>query len=148
MSTELVEAMYRLRRLQEDIAEAADIYLRNEFGLPLSWYDRLRALSRKGPSRVNDLAGEIKVTVGGTSKLVKRMATAGYIERRPNPTDGRSSLVDLTPAGKQLLAAADEALERDLSTHLRASLSDDAIETLLTCLSSYEPMIRPAARSR
>jgi DNA-binding MarR family transcriptional regulator len=49
----------------------------------------------------------IVITVGGASKVVDKVEAAGLCRRNPNPTDGRSNLIQLTEPGVGLLAAAD-----------------------------------------
>jgi DNA-binding MarR family transcriptional regulator len=53
---------------------------------------------------VYDIAHELAITTGGTSKLVDRIEASGYCRRLPNPADRRSSLLELTPAGQRLFA--------------------------------------------
>lgn len=142
-----VEALHRLTSLQGDVFDAADACLKKEFDLSLTWYDRLCVLSQVGPSRIHDLAHDIKVTVGGTSKLVDRMADAGFLERRANPADRRSSLIDLTPAGRKMLADAGTALERHLERQFDRALSDEAFAALLSCLNSFRPSTGPFLRA-
>jgi len=70
--------------------------------------------------RVYDIATELGITTGGTSKLVDRIEANGYCRRLPNPADRRSSLVQLTEAGRRLFTEAgtafDDELERRLGT--------------------------------
>jgi DNA-binding MarR family transcriptional regulator len=73
---------------------------------------------------VQDIATELSITVGGTSKIVDRIEAAGQCARRANPDDRRSSIVELTPAGKRLLARATATFEDELRTRLGAALSD------------------------
>src|SRR5690348_17096317 len=58
--------------------------------------DRLQA---EGPLRVSELAVREAMTQPGVTLLVNRLAGAGYAERVPDPTDGRATLVQITPAG-------------------------------------------------
>jgi DNA-binding MarR family transcriptional regulator len=61
--------------------------------------------------------------VGGISKFVDRLESAGYCRRTPNPGDRRSSLVELTPAGRELFAAASEVVDDELERRIGAVLS-------------------------
>lgn len=78
--------------------------------------DRLRA---EGPLRVSDLAVREAMTQPGVTLLVNRLAEAGYAERVPDPTDGRATLVRITPAGEAALrerhAIRAEVLRRRMS---------------------------------
>ncbi len=50
------------------------------------------------------------LTTGGTSNILQRLVAAGLVEREPDPADGRSSWVRLTPLG------VDKAEELSLAT--------------------------------
>jgi DNA-binding MarR family transcriptional regulator len=67
--------------------------------------------------RAGDLARALRVTVGGTSKLVDRIERAGLIARQPDPDDRRASRVALTAAGKRKLAAALKTYEAGGGQH-------------------------------
>jgi len=65
--------------------------------------------------RVGDLARALRVTVGGTSKLVDRIERAGLIAREPDPDDRRASRAALTTAGKRKLTAALKTYEAEVA---------------------------------
>jgi DNA-binding MarR family transcriptional regulator len=44
------------------------------------------------------------VDVSVASRQVSALERAGYVERRPDPLDGRASLISLSPAGADALA--------------------------------------------
>lgn len=113
----LVEAHARLTRTLGAELEAA-------CGLPLSWYDVLIRLGRSPASHLTmtQLAGEVSLTSGGITRLVDRIAEAGYVERQSCPTDRRSVYVALTPAGWQVLRRATVEHLAGLERHLVAPL--------------------------
>jgi DNA-binding MarR family transcriptional regulator len=41
---------------------------------------------------------------------MKRLLDAGLVERRPHPTDGRTTLVEITEQGRRVVAEATAAL--------------------------------------
>jgi MarR family transcriptional regulator, organic hydroperoxide resistance regulator len=119
--------MSDLRRLFSDIIRfeielwnAVDARLKSEFDLPLTHFEPMSVMDRLPGCRVYDIAAELGITTGGTSKLVDRIEASGYCRRLPNPADRRSSLLELTPAGRRLFAEAgaafDDELERRLGT--------------------------------
>ena len=80
-------------------------------GLQPGWFDLLAALRRAGaPYELNptDLMAATMLTSGGVTKRLDRLAEAGLIERRADPSDRRGTLVRLTPAGRQAIDAAIE----------------------------------------
>src|SRR3954452_20953188 len=94
-----------LIRLEIVLWERVDARLRESHELPLAFFESLLFISRapQGSMRVGDLARALRVTVGGTSKLVDRIDRAGLIAREPDPDDRRASRVALTTAGKRKL---------------------------------------------
>ncbi len=62
------------------------------------------------------IADELSTSPQAASQLANRVEAAGYLERRPNPSDRRSKLVRLTPRGRQLVA---EGVELILETESR-----------------------------
>lgn len=76
-----------------------------------------RIAARIGPhgSRVSDLAEQARVTKQSAASLVAQLEEAGYVERVPDPTDGRARLVRLTPRVRQVAEAADAEVERVLA---------------------------------
>ncbi|MFD8214814.1 MarR family winged helix-turn-helix transcriptional regulator [Streptomyces sp. NPDC059697] len=97
--------------------------LRAEHGLTASQFEFLRIIGDRDDCRVNDLAQEVAITVGATSKGVDRLEAAGWVNRRPNPQNRRSSLLALTEAGRRLLDAATPTFENALRTWLADPLT-------------------------
>jgi DNA-binding MarR family transcriptional regulator len=123
-----------LVRFETELWNALDEVLRSDPGLPLAWFEPMRFIHERGSSRVNDIAEEFGITVGGVSKVIDRIEAAGHCRRRPNPSDRRSSLIELTPAGRRLLSKArvsfDEVLEARLASGLSASALTQLARTL------------------
>ena len=97
-------------------------------GLDSGWFDLMAALRRAGPPyelHPTELMATTMLTSGGMTKRIDRLVGAGLVERRPDPGDGRATLVRLTRRGKRI---ADAALE----THIAGD------ERLLGALSQAE----------
>jgi len=64
-------------------------------------YDVLYTLSKyREPLRLCDLNRHVLLSQPALSRLVDRLAERGFVERRPDPVDGRSVLLSLTEAGR------------------------------------------------
>ena len=76
-----------------------------------------RVAARIGPdgSRVTDLAEQARITKQSAAFLVEQLEAAGYVERVPDPTDGRARLVRLTNRTRGVVHAADAEVERVLA---------------------------------
>jgi len=55
-----------------------------------------------GPQRQTDLAAEFDTDSASMTRTVQRLERAGFVRRRPDPVDGRATLVESTPAGMAL----------------------------------------------
>jgi len=79
---------------------------------------------REGPLSQRALARRCQVTDQTMSRTLDRLAREGYVQRVPDPSDGRRSLARLTAAGSATLTQA-EHLARDDASVIGA-LGDDA----------------------
>jgi len=70
----------------------------------------------------------MSITVGGTSKLVVRIEAVGLCRRRANPGDRRSQIIELTPAGRRLMAKATKSFEDELHTRLESVVTGRALD--------------------
>ena len=66
----------------------------------------LATIERHGPLTPSDLAARERVQRPTVTGVLARLEEAGLVTRTPDPTDRRSALVALTPAGAELLAEA------------------------------------------
>ncbi len=69
-------------------------------------YKVLTAISRREPVTQSALAETLVLDKSQLSRSVRELAELGLIERTPDPTDGRSSLLRLTDFGRERLAEA------------------------------------------
>jgi MarR family transcriptional regulator, organic hydroperoxide resistance regulator len=103
-----------LIRFEIELWNAVDARLKTQFGLPMTHFEPMSVIDRVPGCRVYDIARELGITTGGTSKLVDRIEASGYCRRLPNPADRRSSLLELTPEGRRMLAEAGVAFDEEL----------------------------------
>lgn len=77
----------------------------------------------EAPLTLSGLAARLGITSPGALKIVQQMEDAGYLERAPDPADGRAKHLRLTKRGRAALAAARSfhaRFERDLVERLGA----------------------------
>ena len=132
--TDLEQLFDDLIRFEIELWNAVDARLRAEFQLTMGSFDTMRVIGRLGSCRVQDLARELSITVGGVSKVIDRIEASGYCERRSNPDDRRSSIIELTPTGRALLVAASAAFRSELQIRLGDALPGRALEQLSASL--------------
>jgi DNA-binding MarR family transcriptional regulator len=74
----------------------------------------LRRVGKPYRLRPTELATSLQLSSGGMSNVVKRRVDAGYVRRSGDPSDGRSSCVELTAEG---VAIAETAVRRAVAAH-------------------------------
>src|SRR5918911_1006423 len=72
-----------------------------------------------GPLTPSELAERERVQRPTATRLLARLEEPGYVTRTPDPADGRSSLVTLTPAGNALLEETRSRKDAYLARRLR-----------------------------
>ena len=117
--------------------------LRAEYDLPLTSFEVLHLLLRRPGVRIQDIAEEFSITVGGTSKVVDRLEAAGLCERRANPNDRRSSIVELTSEGRKLVDGAVMVFEEELELRIGAAIPEQSVREVTAVLST----LRAAGRA-
>ncbi|MFV2064183.1 MAG: MarR family winged helix-turn-helix transcriptional regulator [Chloroflexota bacterium] len=73
-------------------------------GLTRARLSALALLVLGGPRTLGGLAGAERVRPPTMTRLVHAMEADGLVERRPNPSDGRSTIIAATPLGERQLA--------------------------------------------
>jgi DNA-binding MarR family transcriptional regulator len=132
-----------LRRVFDDLVRfetilwgVVDGRLQEECGVSLASLNGMLVIDATPLCRVHDIARAIAITVGGASQAVDRLESAGLCVRRANPSDRRSSIVELTPEGMELLATAGPVFDSELDRLLRTPLPGTALTDLADALST------------
>jgi DNA-binding MarR family transcriptional regulator len=128
--TDLKVLFHDLVRAEIELWDAIDARLKRACDLPLGRFLPMRIIAGTPSCRVLDIAGGLSITVGAASKSVDRIEAAGHCLRRPHPDDRRSSIIELTTAGRSLLDSATGAYQSELEARLAARLSAGELATL------------------
>ena len=114
-------------------------------GLTHPQYLVMLALWEASPRRVRELADALYLEPATLSPLLKRLESAGLVERRRDPDDDRALAVSLTPAGLSLreraLAVPGQVMERLGVGVAELERTRDALTELLA---ATEPTTYPA----
>jgi len=91
-------------RLHTELAAAgyADTYL--------SWGTNLIHHLREGGLRLTELAERTHTTKQALRYTINQLEATGYVERVPDPTDGRAKIIRLTQRGWEGRRVADEII--------------------------------------
>jgi DNA-binding MarR family transcriptional regulator len=109
-------------------------------GLTPSQLSALSTLERHGAIRIGQLATREQISKSSVTRLVAKLETLGLVERRPDADDGRSSYVDLTDQGQELLTSSSHRADAYLSRQV-AALSQDDQQRLLAALPVLERLL-------
>ena len=121
-------------RFEIELWDAVDARLKSEFNLPLTHFEPMSVIDRLPRCWVYDIASELGITTGGTSKLVDRIEASGYCRRLANPDDRRSSLLELTPEGRRIFAEAGVAFDEELQRWLGAAVPERTLRQFASTL--------------
>ncbi|MEV6505709.1 MarR family winged helix-turn-helix transcriptional regulator [Streptomyces sp. NPDC051642] len=119
---------HHLRRTVDDTMAAA--------GLSLARTKVLQVLELRGAVRQSILAQELGQAPRSVTQSIEALEREGLIERTPDPDDGRSKLVHLTPKGTKALkagtAAGEEALRKVFGPlgHDQLAVLDRLLDTI------------------
>ena len=109
-------------------------------GLSPSLTAALATVERCGPLTPSELADAERVRRPTVTRMLGHLEDDGLISRTPDPADGRSTLVAITPAGAELLAAARTRKDAFLSERLDG-LSPADRETLARAAAILEGIL-------
>jgi DNA-binding MarR family transcriptional regulator len=113
MNTEAAELRRRLAR--RDLAAARfRAAARKRLRLDDSTMLAIMQLAERGSRTPGELSALVALSSGGMAAALQRLDAGHWIEREPNPRDGRSVLIRLSPSGAERATDLYRPLARDL----------------------------------
>lgn len=100
-----------------------------------------------GGSRLTDLAEQAQITKQSAGFLVDQLEVAGYVERVPDPADGRARLVRIAARGERVLPVAAAAVA-EVEAEWTAHLGPRAMRELRAALERLREIADPYAGPR
>lgn len=136
----------RLRRLSERVdRDATRVYAELGVAFEQRWMGVLDQLSRRDGLSVKELAETLGISHPSVSQTRASLLAAGLIEDQPDPTDGRRRTLQLTSAGRALVAGlrpvwdALEQASRDLDDEAQNAVAAlDRLEVALDRRSLFD----------
>lgn len=121
----LPRAMVRLRaRLRAESALG-------EMRCTWSQVSTLARIAEDGPATVSALAVAEHVRPQSMAETVASLRKAGFVAAKSDPTDGRKTLMSVTPAGRKLLSSIRPVREAWLEAAIEQNLTTAESRTLL-----------------
>ena len=109
-------------------------------GLTITQFSILEALLHRGPLSVGQVRDAILGTPGNIPVVIDNLERSGYVTRNRCATDGRVSLISITPTGQEL-AERVFPLQAQRIEQLFASLDETEIADLLQLLTKARASI-------
>lgn len=108
---EAMAAVTSITRAHQVLLRRIDAVLR-DFDLTFARYEALVLLSfsRAGALPLGKMGARLQVHAASVTNAVDRLEAAGYVRRRPHPTDGRTVLAEITETGRATVEDATAAL--------------------------------------
>lgn len=103
-----------LSRVDGLLADEALTFARYEV-LVLLWF------SRAGRLPLGKVGARLQVHPASVTNAVDRLEAQGLVRREPHPTDGRTRLATITPAGRQVVGRATDRLNEEMFSALGLS---------------------------
>ena len=144
-----LEVLSRVTRLARHLDRARKRAFAKH-GLEIWSFDVLAGLRRNGaPYELSpgQLLPQSLVTSGTMTNRIDRLEKLGFVERRPEPNDGRGILVRLTATGKEVVdAALDDLLksEEGLLAELPKEERFQLAQLLCTVLAPFDSANQPS----
>jgi DNA-binding MarR family transcriptional regulator len=146
-----MSAMEAKKDLQQQVLSAArengmsSVLFRHavgrKLGLNVTDSECLSLLSMRGTSTPTELARYTGLTTGSATAMLDRLENAGFITRRPNPSDRRGVLVDITDKWGATAGPLVAGVQR-AHGELIARYSDAELETIADFLKRFTDNVR------
>jgi len=104
----------------------------------------LYELAHRDQPTASELARDLRLDAGYLSRILRRFAASGWIERVPSPADARQALLRLTTAGHEVFAPLQQK-SRDEAAALLAPLDPGRREQLIAAMAQVQRLLDPAA---
>ncbi len=98
-------------------------------------------------TRLTDLAASADMSLSAMAELVDSLEQLGYVERRPDPRDGRAKLVCLTDTGWRAMQEG-RRLIAQIEDDWGAALGGDRFESLCREMQALLDLLDPTIRER
>ncbi|MEV7507235.1 MarR family winged helix-turn-helix transcriptional regulator [Streptomyces sp. NPDC089922] len=124
-------AFYGLVWAGTTMTERVDKALVKAHDLPVSWFEVMLWLaSSPDPVPASVLGNSTLLSRSQVSRVVDALRARGLVARTPSARDARSVEVSLTPAGREMFAAADATRREALAEDFTDLLDGEDLEAL------------------
>ena len=126
-----------------DVERMIDAALRDEWDIPLNWFDVLAGLQRLGGSaRPTALAEAVGLPMSSLTRRLDRLEEDGWVTRQRTTIDGdhRAMRVALTARGRTLWRAMNVTYRRAVQSTFAERMDDALIEAIHVAIEMMTPI--------
>jgi DNA-binding MarR family transcriptional regulator len=116
-----------------------EIYAR--FELDYQQIYLLQHLRKASPSRISDLAAELRIPLFQATRLVNKLAKKGYLSKHKVADDRRSVMVSLLPSGEAVIRSVEENSYRIILSNA-GPLTDTEVQSALLTAADIGAILR------
>lgn len=129
-------AITAIMRTQQILLARVEAILK-PLGLTFARYELLALLSfaRSGALPMNKASALLQVHPTSVTNAVDRLEKAGLVSRAPHPTDGRTTLIEITAEGRTLAKSATAALNTEVFS--QSGFSPEDVDHLISILGRF-----------
>lgn len=103
-------------------------------------YLMLGYVAGHGPVRASEVGAAFHIDKAAVSRQVQHLLDLGLLDRRPDPDDGRATLLSISEEGERRMAAVAEARRRWLDERL-GEWSEDELTDFVATLGRYNDVL-------
>lgn len=130
------QELYRLlNRAQHEARKQLDTLFLNELGVTSIQLAALLYIAKNPDCLLTDLSEGLSLNGPAITGLIGRVEKKGLVTKRPSPHDGRATLVNLTPAGAQLVDQSSPLVEQTNAEAVHG-LTDEEVAIVIRYLQS------------
>jgi DNA-binding MarR family transcriptional regulator len=119
----------------------------NREGIEAAAYGLLARLVTDGPQRTTALAAAVYADVSTVSRQSAALVRHGLVERRPDPVDGRASILAATPEGERVFQDSRKRHNENMARVL-AGWSEQEVRQFATFLTRLNNDVEAHERAR
>lgn len=111
------------------------------FGINFEAFYLLHFLRRRSSARMREIADEMNIHISSASRAVSRLEKRNFVSRKKDPTDKRSILVSLEPAGEKVVKDSEDHSFETIRRNLEG-LDEDTISAIITTAVHFHQILR------
>jgi MarR family transcriptional regulator, organic hydroperoxide resistance regulator len=115
--------------------------LANEHGITVTMGFALLNISREKGTPATKIAPLLGMEPRSLTRLIKKLEEDGFVSRKPDPEDGRSVRIFLTPLGMEKKAIAQQQVEK-FNAAVRGTIKEKDLRTFFDVLEKIHLVIK------